>query len=45
VLDEIDDAVRATLGSITVATMQKVVERHQFTEAKPNTRRRRRAHG
>jgi Rrf2 family protein len=29
VLDEIDDLVRATLGSITLATMLKLVERHR----------------
>ena len=29
VLTEIDDIARATLGSITLATMQKLVERHR----------------
>jgi Rrf2 family protein len=29
ILDEIDDIVRATLGSITLATMLKSVERHR----------------
>lgn len=31
VLTEIDDITRATLGSITLATMQKLVERHRET--------------
>jgi Rrf2 family protein len=29
VLDEIDDIARATFGSITIATMLKILERHQ----------------
>jgi hypothetical protein len=29
VLDEIDDIVRATLGSITLATMLKIADRHK----------------
>jgi len=28
VLNEIDDIARATLGSITIATMRKLVDRH-----------------
>lgn len=31
VLGEIDDIVRATLGSITLATMLKLTDRHQKT--------------
>ena len=30
VLDEIDDIVRATLGSITIATMLKIVDRRKI---------------
>jgi hypothetical protein len=29
ILQEIDDIARATLGSITIATMLKIVERHR----------------
>jgi len=29
VLSEIDDTSRATLGSITIATMRKLVDRHR----------------
>jgi Rrf2 family transcriptional regulator, nitric oxide-sensitive transcriptional repressor len=31
VMREIDDSARATLGSITIATMHKLVERHQIS--------------
>jgi len=42
ILTEIDDIARATLGSITIATMQKLVGRHadrgrrRGRPAKPN---------
>jgi Rrf2 family protein len=32
VLDEIDDIARATLGSITIATMLKLIERHRLPD-------------
>lgn len=32
VLDEVDDLVRATLGSITLATMLKIVDRHHVAK-------------
>jgi Rrf2 family transcriptional regulator, nitric oxide-sensitive transcriptional repressor len=35
VLGEIDDIARATLGSITIATMLNLVERHRPRRAKP----------
>ena len=44
ILAEIDDIARATLGSITIATMQKLIERHANGErrraktVKPNGR-------
>ena len=34
VLNEIDDIARATLGSITVATMRKLVDRRETNGAK-----------
>ncbi len=37
ILDEIDEISRATLGSITVATMRKIVERHEMH--RPNGRK------
>jgi len=45
VLDEIDDIARATLGSITIATMRKLVERQAGASAaaQPETPRRRQA--
>jgi Rrf2 family protein len=37
VMGEIDDTVRATLGSITIATLLKMVERHRFSRSRrPN---------
>jgi DNA-binding IscR family transcriptional regulator len=41
VLNEIDDIARATLGSITIATMRKLVERRANgrVPAKPSPRR------
>ena len=44
VLDEIDDTVRATLGSITLATMHKIVERHRSVVETTGVRRQRRGH-
>lgn len=35
ILTEIDDIARATLGSITIATMQKLVDRHAIEERRP----------
>jgi Rrf2 family nitric oxide-sensitive transcriptional repressor len=39
VLSEIDDIARATLGSITIATALKMMERHRTEIAKPRLRR------
>ena len=33
VISEVDDIARATLGSITIATMRKLVDRHAFSGA------------
>ena len=35
VLDEIDDIARATLGSITIATMRKLVDRREAGHVRP----------
>jgi len=35
VLDEIDDIARATLGSITIATMRKLIDRRETGRARP----------
>jgi Rrf2 family protein len=35
VLGEVDDLVRATLGSITLATMLKIVDRHRTAKRSP----------
>jgi Rrf2 family protein len=35
VLGEVDDLVRATLGSITLATMLKIVDRHRAAKRSP----------
>lgn len=42
ILGEIDDIARATLGSITIATMRKLVERRASVDARPSPRSRRR---
>lgn len=42
ILGEIDDVARATLGSITIATMRKLVERRAGGGAHPSPRSRRR---
>jgi Rrf2 family protein len=39
VLNEIDDIARATLGSITIATALKMMDRHRADTAKPRLRR------
>jgi hypothetical protein len=35
VLNEIDDIARATLGSITIATMRKLIDRRETGRARP----------
>jgi hypothetical protein len=41
VLNEIDDIARATLGSITIATMRKLIDRRETGRARPRNAQRR----